>query len=97
MLSDEALHLLNLYKGKVLETVTIKAKTKSPVQIMDEKYASGLFRGAMVTSLIFYMIPRALILLIFLIICRARWQGFKLIRPVILLHCNGVAAARNLS
>ena len=42
-LADEAAEFLNLYKGKVLETVTIKAKTKSPVEILDEKYASGLF------------------------------------------------------
>ena len=28
-----------------METVTIKAKTKSPVQILDEKYTSGLFSG----------------------------------------------------
>ena len=44
-LADEATQLLNLYKGKVLETVTIKAKTKTPVEILDEKYASGLFSG----------------------------------------------------
>ncbi len=45
MLSDEATQFLNLYKGKVLETVTIKAKTKSPVEVLDEKYATGLFSG----------------------------------------------------
>ena len=28
-----------------METVTIKAKTKSPVEVMDEKYTSGLFSG----------------------------------------------------
>jgi len=44
-LADEAKQLLDLYKAKVLETVTIKAKTKSPVQILDEKYTSGLFSG----------------------------------------------------
>ena len=44
-LADEAAQLLNLYKGKILETVTIKAKTKSPVQLMDEKYTSGFFSG----------------------------------------------------
>ncbi len=32
-------------KAKILETVTIKRKTKSPVEIMDEKYASGAFQG----------------------------------------------------
>lgn len=36
---------LKYYNGKVLETVTIKAKTKSPVELMDEKYTSGLFSG----------------------------------------------------
>ena len=45
LLADEASQLLNLYKGKVLETVTIKAKTKLPVDILDEKYTSGLFSG----------------------------------------------------
>lgn len=32
-------------KAKVLETVTINRRTKSPVQILDEKYASGIFQG----------------------------------------------------
>jgi len=32
-------------EGKVLEEVIVKSKTKSPVQILDEKYASGLFSG----------------------------------------------------
>jgi hypothetical protein len=32
-------------KGNVLEAVTVKTRTKSPTQQMDEKYASGLFRG----------------------------------------------------
>jgi hypothetical protein len=45
ILSDQEAQLLSLYKGKVLETVTIKAKTKSLVQVMDEKYTSGLFSG----------------------------------------------------
>jgi hypothetical protein len=44
-LADEELRLATLYKGKVLETVTIKVKTKSALQLMDEKYASGLFSG----------------------------------------------------
>jgi hypothetical protein len=44
-LADEATRLLNLYKGKVLETVTIKAKTKPAIQLMDEKYTSGMFSG----------------------------------------------------
>jgi hypothetical protein len=45
MLASEEAKLLSLYNGKVLETVTIKAVTKSPVQLLDEKYASGLFSG----------------------------------------------------
>ena len=36
---------IGLYKVKNLETIVIKAPTKSPEQILDEKYASGLFRG----------------------------------------------------
>src|SRR6185312_1492158 len=44
-LSDEAARLAKLYNGKVLETVTIKAKTKSPADVLDEKYTSGLFSG----------------------------------------------------
>lgn len=45
MLASEEARLLSLYNGKVLETVTIKAVTKSPLQVLDEKYASGLFSG----------------------------------------------------
>lgn len=32
-------------KAKTLETVRIQRKTKSPVEILDEKYASGMFQG----------------------------------------------------
>ena len=34
-----------LFKVKTLATIVIKAPTKSPEQILDEKYASGLFSG----------------------------------------------------
>ncbi|MEO8763353.1 MAG: hypothetical protein ABI416_03660 [Ginsengibacter sp.] len=44
-MADEAAQLINSYKGKVLETVTVKLKTKTPVELLDEKYASGLFSG----------------------------------------------------
>ncbi|MDQ2718679.1 MAG: hypothetical protein M3Z26_02780 [Bacteroidota bacterium] len=44
-IADAAEQELKLFNGKVLETVTIKARTKSPLQIMDEKYTSGLFSG----------------------------------------------------
>lgn len=44
-LSDEMARLLQSYEGKVLENVVLKTKTKTPVQILDEKYASGMFGG----------------------------------------------------
>lgn len=37
-------------KVKTLETVTVKARTKSKQQIMDEKYTSGLFTGGDATT-----------------------------------------------
>jgi hypothetical protein len=45
LLADEEKQLANLYKAKVLETVTVQAKTKKPVDVLDEKYTSGLFSG----------------------------------------------------
>jgi hypothetical protein len=44
-LSDEMTKLFQQYEGKTLENVIISAKTKPPLQIMDEKYSSGLFAG----------------------------------------------------
>jgi hypothetical protein len=44
-LADEMAQLLQLYEGKLLENVTVKGKTKSPLEIMDQKYSSGLFAG----------------------------------------------------
>jgi hypothetical protein len=44
-LANATLDELKFFKGKVLETVNIQRKTKSPVQVMDEKYASGMFQG----------------------------------------------------
>ncbi|MDP4284152.1 MAG: hypothetical protein Q8891_06990 [Bacteroidota bacterium] len=44
-LADATAEALKYYKGKVLETVTIKGRSKSPVDVMDEKYTSGLFSG----------------------------------------------------
>ena len=45
-LASEAIRLQELEKGRILEAVTIRAKTKSPIQLLDEKYASGLFKGS---------------------------------------------------
>ncbi len=44
-LSDAAARELKYLKGKVLATVKVTARTKSPTELMDEKYASGLFKG----------------------------------------------------
>ncbi|MGN6166400.1 MAG: hypothetical protein ACTHOF_17850, partial [Flavisolibacter sp.] len=46
LLAAEALNLQNIDRGKVMENVTVTAKTKSPLQVMDEKYAKGLFSGS---------------------------------------------------
>jgi hypothetical protein len=42
--AEQAADLIK-YDGKVLGNVTVTAKKKTPVEIMDEKYASGLFAG----------------------------------------------------
>jgi hypothetical protein len=45
-LSEEMISMLKQYEGKMLDNVVIKAKTKTPVQVLDEKYASGMFAGS---------------------------------------------------
>ncbi|MBL7745128.1 MAG: hypothetical protein JNN00_16760 [Chitinophagaceae bacterium] len=45
LLADEANDIANEFKIKTLENVTVRSKGKTPVQLMDEKYASGLFSG----------------------------------------------------
>ncbi len=44
-LANELAALLNKYQGKVLETVKINLKTKTPVEVLEDKYPSGLFKG----------------------------------------------------
>ncbi|HEV2831129.1 MAG TPA: hypothetical protein VGW31_04050 [Hanamia sp.] len=44
-LADATLSEQKFLNEKILETVTVQRRTKSPVQIMDEKYATGLFSG----------------------------------------------------
>lgn len=44
-LSQEQLQLIEQMKGKMLENVTVEAKKKPHVQVLDEKYAKGLFSG----------------------------------------------------
>ena len=41
----EKLATVEFFKSKTLENVTVRAKTKSPIEVLDEKYASGLFSG----------------------------------------------------
>lgn len=45
MLAGEANSLNKMMNVKTLENVTVKSKGKSPTQLLDEKYASGLFSG----------------------------------------------------
>ncbi len=45
MLANEANSLAEMMKVKTLENVTVKSKGKSPTQLLEEKYASGLFSG----------------------------------------------------
>lgn len=42
-LAQQELALFKLQQGTTLETVTVKTKAKSPLQALDEKYASPLF------------------------------------------------------
>jgi hypothetical protein len=44
-LANEANELAERLKIKTLENVTVKSKTKPAIQVMDEKYTSGLFQG----------------------------------------------------
>ena len=44
-LANEANSLAEMMKVKTLENVTVTSRGKSQKQIMDEKYASGLFSG----------------------------------------------------
>lgn len=44
-LAQEANDIAERNRVKTLENVIVKSRAKSPVQVMDEKYASGLFSG----------------------------------------------------
>lgn len=44
-LAKEAAEWAEKFRVKTLENVIIKSKTKTPLQVMDEKYTSGLFVG----------------------------------------------------
>lgn len=44
-LSAEEAEFLRQFEGKMLEGVVVKARMKTPIQEMDERYTSGLFSG----------------------------------------------------
>ncbi|RYY62110.1 MAG: hypothetical protein EOO05_04005 [Chitinophagaceae bacterium] len=44
-LADQTAKLLKKYEGELLANVIVKSKTKSPVEVLDERYTSGLFSG----------------------------------------------------
>jgi len=46
LLAQEQAKVSVLMKEKMLANVTVHAKGKTPLQVMDEKYASGLFSGS---------------------------------------------------
>ncbi len=45
MLADELNKLLAKYEGQLLGNVTVKAKTKTPIEVLDEKYATSMFKS----------------------------------------------------
>lgn len=45
LLAEEAAQILKQWQGKILETVRVTATRKPAVQVLDEKYTSGFFKG----------------------------------------------------
>jgi hypothetical protein len=45
LLAEEAASIMRQWRGKMLETVTVTSQKKPTVQVLDEKYTSGLFKG----------------------------------------------------
>lgn len=45
MLASKSLELMNIERGHVMKTVVIQTTKKPAVQVIDEKYTSGLFKG----------------------------------------------------
>lgn len=50
-LTKEEQEQLKYFKGKVLENINIKSKIKPKVQVINDKYTSGLFKGGNATEL----------------------------------------------
>jgi len=44
-LAAEAKRIRDMVEGKELEAVIVRAKTRSPIQVLDDKYTSGFFKG----------------------------------------------------
>ena len=45
MLASKSLEIMNIERGHIMQTVVIKTIKKPAVQVLDEKYTSGLFKG----------------------------------------------------
>jgi hypothetical protein len=45
LLASKSLELMDIERGHIMKTVVIKTTKKPTVQVMDEKYTSGLFKG----------------------------------------------------
>ena len=45
MLASKSLEIMNINRGHIMETVVVQTKKKPAVQVLDEKYSSGLFKG----------------------------------------------------
>jgi hypothetical protein len=45
-MASREMGLKELQRNKIMETVYVKAKGKTPAQILEEKYPSGLFKGS---------------------------------------------------
>jgi hypothetical protein len=45
MLANKSLEIMNINRGHIMQTVVVQTKKKPAVQVLDEKYSSGLFKG----------------------------------------------------
>ncbi|HWJ92819.1 MAG TPA: hypothetical protein VNR87_17005, partial [Flavisolibacter sp.] len=45
LLAGKSLELMNLEKGRMMENVTVTARQRPTLKMMDEKYSSGMFQG----------------------------------------------------
>ena len=45
LLASKSLELLKIERGEIMKTVVVSTVKKSPVQVLDDKYSSGLFKS----------------------------------------------------